>query len=70
MICCVLVILLALICGPLRGILFFWRLFDCAFGVFCIVPLWLARRNIRQRAEGESGRFSRHEAGLTLRHVG
>jgi hypothetical protein len=51
MICCVLVIPLALIFGPLRGIPFFWRLFDCAFGVFGILPLWLARRDIQQLAE-------------------
>lgn len=50
MICCVLVIPLALICGPLRGIPFFWRLFDCAFGVFGIIPLWLVRRDIQRLA--------------------
>ena len=50
MICCILVIPLALICGPLRGIAFFWRLFDCAFGVFGIIPLWLARRDIQRLA--------------------
>ncbi len=46
MIACVLVIPLAMICGPIRGIPFYWRLFDCAFGVFGIMPLWLARRDI------------------------
>jgi hypothetical protein len=50
MICCVLVIPLALICGPVRGIPFFWRLFDCAFGLFGIVPLWLVRRDIQRLA--------------------
>jgi hypothetical protein len=70
MICCVLVIPLALIFGPLRGIPFFWRLFDCAFGVFGIVPLWLVRRDIRQLAALESGQLSHREAGLTPSHVG
>ena len=70
MILCVLVIPLALICGPLRGIPFFWRLFDCAFGVLGIVPLWLARRDIRRLAAIEPGRFSRREAALTPGHVG
>jgi hypothetical protein len=70
MICCILVIPLALICGPLRGIPFFWRLFDCAFGLFGILPLWLARRDIRQLAEIESGRSLRREVSLTPRHVG
>ncbi len=46
MIACVLVVPLAMICGPLRGIPFYWRLFDCAFGVFGIIPLWLVRRDI------------------------
>jgi hypothetical protein len=50
LICCVLIIPLALICGPLRGIPFFWRLFDCAFGVFGFAPLWLTRRDIQRLA--------------------
>lgn len=44
MIACVLVIPLALICGPLRGIPLYWRVIDCSFGVLGVVPLWLARR--------------------------
>jgi hypothetical protein len=46
MIACLMVIPLALIMGPLRGIPFFWRLFDCSFGVLGIIPLWLVRRDI------------------------
>ena len=41
---CVLVVPLALICGPIRGIPFYWRLIDCSFGVLGIVPLWIAQR--------------------------
>lgn len=48
MIACVLVIPVAMIFGPLRGIPFFWRLLDCSFGVFGIIPLWLARNYIHQ----------------------
>ena len=48
MIACVLVIPLALIMGPVRGIPFFWRLIDCSFGVVGIIPLALARRWILQ----------------------
>ncbi|MEN6372950.1 MAG: hypothetical protein ABFD64_13160 [Armatimonadota bacterium] len=44
MIACVLIIPLAMICGPIRGIPFYWRLVDCSFGVFGIIPLWLARK--------------------------
>jgi hypothetical protein len=38
-IACAGVIPLALICGPLRGIPFSWRLIDCSFGVFGAIPL-------------------------------
>lgn len=46
MVACVLVVPLALIFGPIRGIPFFWRLIDCAFGLFGIIPLWVCRRAI------------------------
>jgi hypothetical protein len=51
MIACVLVIPLALICGPIRGIPFYWRLIDCSFGVVGIVPLWVCRRYISRLAK-------------------
>jgi hypothetical protein len=44
LVACVLVIPLALICGPIRGIPFYWRLIDCSFGVIGILPLWIALR--------------------------
>jgi hypothetical protein len=47
MIACVLVIPLALIFGPIRGIPFFHRLIDCSFGVVGIIPLWLCWKTIR-----------------------
>ncbi len=47
MIACLLVIPLALICGPIRGIPMFWRLIDCSFGVFGLIPLAIVRRMIR-----------------------
>ena len=31
---------LALICGPIRGIPFYWRLIDCSFGLVALHPLW------------------------------
>ena len=46
MIACILVIPLALICGPIRGIPFCWRLIDCSFGVFGIIPLFIVRKMI------------------------
>jgi hypothetical protein len=48
MIACALVIPLALICGPIRGIPFWWRLIDCSFGVIGLVPLWYALRLTRK----------------------
>jgi hypothetical protein len=48
MIACLLVFPLALIFGPLRGIPFFWRLIDCSFGLFGIVPLLFCRREIKR----------------------
>ena len=44
---CVLVIPFALICGAVREIPFYWRLIDCAFGVFGIVPLLYCLRLLR-----------------------
>ena len=44
---CVFVLPLALICGPLRGVPFFWRLVDCSFGVLGFPLLWYALRQAR-----------------------
>jgi len=46
MLACVLIIPLAFIAGLIRHIPFFWRLIDCSFGVFGIIPLWVARHLI------------------------
>jgi hypothetical protein len=48
MIACVLVVPLALICGPIRGIPIYWQLIDCSFGVFGLIPLWIARKMIQR----------------------
>ena len=53
MIACILVIPLAMICGPIRGIPLFWRLIDCSFGVIGIIPLWLTRRYVQRVVELE-----------------
>lgn len=39
LVACAGVIPLALICGPIRGIPFSWRLIDCSFGVLGALPL-------------------------------
>lgn len=48
MIACVLVLPLALIAGPLRGIPLGWQLLDTSFGVFGIIPLFIVYRLIRK----------------------
>jgi hypothetical protein len=60
MIACVLVIPVALIAGPLRGIPSFWTPIDCSFGVIGIIPLVLAYRHVRalEREAGGQGRIS------------
>ncbi|HEY3320314.1 MAG TPA: hypothetical protein VGP72_07605 [Planctomycetota bacterium] len=49
---CVLVIPLALICGHIRGIPFGWRLIDCSFGVFGLIPLCWIRKWTCELATG------------------
>lgn len=46
MIACILVIPLALIAGTIREIPFYWRVIDCSFGVFGIIPLYFSHRLI------------------------
>jgi hypothetical protein len=48
MIACVLIIPLAMIAGPLRGIPVGWRLIDCSFGVLGFVPLWICYVKTKQ----------------------
>ncbi|MEU3504670.1 hypothetical protein ABZ726_29425 [Streptomyces hundungensis] len=47
MIACAGVIPLALICGPVRGIPFWWSVIDMSFGVFGVIPLYVVRRKIK-----------------------
>ena len=42
-IACLLVIPTALILGEVRQLPLWWRVIDCAFGAFGVIPLWLAR---------------------------
>jgi hypothetical protein len=48
MLCCVLVIPLAIFMSLVRGIPFGWTLVDCAFGVLGIIPLYFTRKYILQ----------------------
>ena len=51
MIACALVVPYAFIFGAIRGIPFYWRLIDCSFGIFGIIPLWLCRKWARELGE-------------------
>lgn len=55
MITCLLVIPLALICGPIRGIPFWWQLLDCSFGVVGLIPLAITRKLILSVGDQEHG---------------
>ncbi|MEV6616212.1 hypothetical protein AB0N31_20580 [Streptomyces sp. NPDC051051] len=48
MIACAGIIPLALICGPIRGIPFWWSVLDMSFGVFGVIPLYVVRRKIKR----------------------
>ncbi|MFF8670401.1 hypothetical protein [Streptomyces sp. NPDC015242] len=47
MIACAGIVPLALVCGPIRDIPFWWSVIDMAFGVFGVVPLYVVRRRIK-----------------------
>lgn len=48
---CILVVPLALICGAIRGIPFYWRLIDCSFGIICFFPLAAAIQIVKKISE-------------------
>jgi hypothetical protein len=56
LIACAGVIFLALICGSIRGIPFYWQLIDSSFGVFGALPLAWVLRLTRRLEKIELGR--------------
>lgn len=48
MIACIGVLPLALICGPIRQIPFYWTLIDCSFCLFGIIPLYFLHHYIKE----------------------
>lgn len=50
MLACAGIVPLALICGPIRGIPWWWSLIDMSFGVFGVLPLIFAERWARRLA--------------------
>ncbi|MEQ1854177.1 MAG: hypothetical protein ABMA01_21610 [Chthoniobacteraceae bacterium] len=55
LVACAAVIPLALVCGPIRGIPFYWRLIDCSFGVLGALPLLYCLRLTREMQPGRRG---------------
>ncbi|WP_037765012.1 hypothetical protein [Streptomyces sp. 142MFCol3.1] len=48
MIACAGIVPLALICGPIRGIPFWWSVIDMSFGVLGVIPLHIVRKRIKR----------------------
>lgn len=46
--CCLCIIPVAFIAGPIRGIPWFHILIDCSFGVFGLIPLFIVKRWINE----------------------
>ena len=47
-IACIMIFPLAFIAGMIRGIPVFWRLIDCCFGIFGLIPLTICYRKIEK----------------------
>jgi len=63
-IACAAIIPLALIAGAIRQIPVYWRLIDCSFGVFGVIPLLLVRRDtalLETMERRETSDVSRHD---------
>lgn len=70
MIACAGIIPLALICGPIRDIPFWWSIIDMSFGVIGVIPLLIVHRKIKRLeamervpAAGAGGRLTRPRYG-------
>ncbi|MFJ6836531.1 hypothetical protein [Streptomyces sp. NPDC091209] len=48
MIACAGIVPLALICGPIRGIPFWWTVVDLSFGIFGVIPLYVVRQRTKR----------------------
>jgi hypothetical protein len=48
LIACLMIIPYAMVFGALRGIPWWWRMIDCSFGLFGLVPLVICRRLVRK----------------------
>jgi hypothetical protein len=60
-IACLLIIPFALLVGYLRGIPFWWRLIDCAFGIIGLVPLGICYNKITEIEKMDNGNEKQFE---------
>jgi hypothetical protein len=67
-IACLCIIPLAFIAGDIREIPIYWRLIDCSFGIFGLLPLLLCIKYIRRLESLEKTRYTQY-AGTTLQEV-
>jgi hypothetical protein len=51
LISCALILPLAFIAGPFRGIPLGWQLIDCSFGIFGAIPLWICYQKTKLLAK-------------------
>ena len=48
LVACISIVPLAMICGQIRGIPFYWRLIDCSFGIIGAIPLFYCLKTSRK----------------------
>ena len=51
LIICAMIVPWAFVFGGVRGIPVYWRLIDCSFGIFGLIPLWFCKRYATQLSE-------------------
>jgi hypothetical protein len=64
-IACILIIPFALVAGHFRGMPLWWRLVDCSFGIFGLIPLIICLKNIK-KLENEAKAFSDKKEAFDL----
>ena len=61
-IACILIIPFAMIAGHFRGMPFWWRVVDCSFGIFGLIPLSICLKNIKRLEVEEKEKLEKSES--------
>ena len=61
-IACILIIPFAMIAGHFRGMPFWWRVVDCSFGIFGLIPLSICLKNIKRLEVEEKEKLEKGES--------